>query len=120
MLVGGLGSNQYLYRVLKKQLKDESKELYNSKSIEVHQPHGDRPWTAVCRGAVLRGLSEGSARPAGKVEVRKSRLSYGIRPQVPFDPKIHSDYDKWQDPQELGWVTYQMDWYLKRVSGASH
>ncbi|KAI9777720.1 MAG: hypothetical protein M1839_008639 [Geoglossum umbratile] len=89
LLVGGFGSCRYLYELL---------DARNApKDIKVLQPQGDRPWSAVSRGAVMRAftsLSSGSGDPAMRVSSRVSRFSYGFETRVPFVEGIHLPEDK--------------------------
>lgn len=45
-----------------------------------------------------------------------SRVSIGVRANMPWDPSIHSKQDKWYDEQEGTYkARRQMDWYLEKV-----
>jgi hypothetical protein len=111
LLVGGLGACQYLYSQLHKE--------FDPKGIMVLQPGGPRPWTAICRGAVIRGLSDAEIQSQSHslVVSRVSRVSYGMSYRTRFDDDIHHLDDRIWDSQELCWkAENQMHWYLKRVS----
>ncbi|KAH8647092.1 hypothetical protein BGZ60DRAFT_521403 [Tricladium varicosporioides] len=118
ILVGGLGGSPYLYEVLKAK--------YGKAGISILQSTGMKPRTAICRGAVYKGFMEGAG---GKTDVpvnminvisTVSRLSFGIRVQVPFKNGKHLEEDKIWDEDDCEWkATNQMDWYLKRGENVS-
>ena len=84
----------------------------------VLQPGGPRPWTAICRGAVIRGLSDAEIKSQTQslVVSRVSRINYGILFTAPFDEEKHDERDRVWDEDELRWrANNQMDWYLKKV-----
>lgn len=84
LLVGGFGQNSYLKQRLRSALGD---------NVEVMQP--PHAWTAVVRGAVMKGLANYDNKLAlVKVGPRVARKHYGIRLDMPFDPKIHSESSK--------------------------
>jgi molecular chaperone DnaK (HSP70) len=76
LLVGGFGQNSYLKERLQGTL---------SKETEITQPPNG--WTAVVRGAVMKGL--GSNLAGIQVRSRVARKHYGIRISVKYDPKRH-------------------------------
>jgi hypothetical protein len=83
-----------------------------SPSVIIQQP--PRAWSAVCRGAVHRGVQGGDQIVINHI----SKYSYG----VPFEAawvegKFQEDKDKKQfDSRRLDWVaTNQLEWYLKKV-----
>uniref|UniRef100_A0A0D2YBY2 Hsp70 protein n=1 Tax=Fusarium oxysporum (strain Fo5176) TaxID=660025 RepID=A0A0D2YBY2_FUSOF len=95
VLVGGFGQSDYLYRRLKNHFTSAAPPPYSERpthanansiqetgSIEVMQPV--YAWTAVVRGAVLRGL-EGNM-----VISRKSRMHYGTSYATVYDEDKHS------------------------------
>ncbi|KKY34570.1 putative hsp70 protein [Diaporthe ampelina] len=96
ILVGGFGQSDYLYRRLKSHFTSAAPPPYSERpthasalssagdnsSIEVMQPV--YAWTAVVRGAVLRGL-EGNM-----VISRKARMHYGTSYATVFDEHKHS------------------------------
>lgn len=84
----------------------------------VLQPSGTRPWTAIFRGAVIRGLSDAEikSKKSSMVISRVSRVNYGITFQTTFHETEHDAADKLWDSRELRYMaTNQMEWYLKRV-----
>ncbi|PHH86733.1 hypothetical protein CDD83_9820 [Cordyceps sp. RAO-2017] len=110
VLVGGLGNSQVLYRALAKEIEAEFP------LTELLQAQGDRPWTAVCRGAVLRGLARcGPSPDAQEHDVRDKAWCPVSREFLAVDqvkwfiymgetlsvdsPVVH---DFWQDLEEPG------------------
>ncbi|KAK1060009.1 hypothetical protein LTR74_012230, partial [Friedmanniomyces endolithicus] len=112
ILVGGFGQSNYLYTRLKQHFN--SPKLAASppppyteqpthavaaapqQSVEVLQPL--HAWTAVVRGAVLRGM-EGSM-----VEKRRSRWHYGTSYATVFDEKKHPVEDRYWSPLWERWM----------------
>ncbi|ORY18632.1 hypothetical protein BCR34DRAFT_473300 [Clohesyomyces aquaticus] len=106
VLVGGLGSCRYLFNALKLENKD--------RGIEIQQSQGSKPWTAICRGAVLKALTN-SLLPGIIITSRISRHSYGIMHNTQFEPQVHLESEKWYDPCDgIYKAIKQMSWYLKR------
>ena len=67
-------------------------------------------WTAVVRGAVLRGL-EGS----DLVLNRKARRHYGVSAAPLYQPSVHSYSNKYWDEFEECWrARNQMTWYIRQ------
>jgi len=111
ILVGGFGRCRALYQLLR--------EEHSANEIEVLQPSGARPWTAICRGAVEKALSitPENRDLAVRVSSRISRLNYGTTYNANFKEGIHDKLDKIWDRKELVFdAKDQLDWYLKRVS----
>ncbi|KAL2685559.1 hypothetical protein Neosp_006659 [[Neocosmospora] mangrovei] len=104
ILVGGFGRSRYLFNRLEK--KFESTIL---------QSRGDKPWTAICRGAVVQGLTSHNLSSSLEVQVqsRIARMSYGIAYNTPFDAEEHEREDKYWDEMYHGYrAKNQMRWYL--------
>ncbi|KAI8719009.1 hypothetical protein NCS52_00681200 [Fusarium sp. LHS14.1] len=105
VLVGGFGRCRYLFDRL--QTEFESSVL---------QAQGSKPWTAICRGAVVHELSKQnfSADISVKVEARIARMSYGICHSSSFDDLKHLQTDKYWCVQERKYLAKnQMTWFLK-------
>lgn len=97
MLVGGFGQSEYLLKSLRSRF-----------SVEIMQPVN--AWTAVVRGAVLRGL-EGQE----LVVSRKARRHYGVKASEPFNGSIHPEQARYWDPLQECWKAQnQMSWYIKK------
>lgn len=122
VLVGGFGQSDYLYRRLKSHFTSAAPPPYSERpthananateemgSIEVMQPV--YAWTAVVRGAVLRGL-EGNM-----VISRKSRMHYGTSYATVYDPTKHSVSERYWSPLWERWmVSDRMQWHIAKVS----
>jgi len=119
ILVGGFGQSNYLYTRLKTFFGEpmesavavEGGETPTSKhrGIEVVQPL--HAWTAVVRGACLRGL-EGSI-----VVNRRARWHYGTSYATVFDPKKHPLSDRYWSPLWEKWmVSDRCQWHIAKVS----
>jgi hypothetical protein len=109
ILVGGFGRCRALYQLLR--------EEHSANGIEVLQPSGARPWTAICRGAVEKALSitPENRDSAVRVSSRISRLNYGTTYNAHFQEGIHDKLDKIWDRKELMFhARNQLNWYLKR------
>lgn len=122
ILVGGFGQSDYLYRRLKSHFTSAAPPPYSERpthasatalnemgSIEVMQPV--YAWTAVVRGAVLRGL-EGNM-----VISRKARMHYGTSYATVFDEEKHSVSERYWSPLWERWmVSDRMQWHIAKVS----
>jgi hypothetical protein len=122
VLVGGFGQSDYLYRRLKTHFTSaapppyserpthaSASAIHESGSIEVMQPV--YAWTAVVRGAVLRGL-EGSM-----VISRKARMHYGTSYATVYDEEKHSVSERYWSPLWERWmVSDRMQWHIAKVS----
>lgn len=126
ILVGGFGQSDYLYRRLKSHFTSAAPPPYSERpthalgesgpgefgSIEVMQPL--YAWTAVVRGAVLRGL-EGNM-----VISRKSRMHYGTSYATVFDEEKHSVSERYWSPLWERWmVSDRMQWHIAKVRFAT-
>lgn len=120
ILVGGFGQSDYLYRRLKAHFTSVAPPPYSERpshahitseqggSIEVMQPV--YAWTAVVRGAVLRGL-EGNM-----VISRKARMHYGTSYATVFDEERHSVSERYWSPLWERWmVSDRMQWHIAKV-----
>ncbi|KAK6206224.1 hypothetical protein QIS74_13643 [Colletotrichum tabaci] len=109
ILVGGFGRCTYLFHHLVQETATDG--------TEVLQAQGSRPWSAICRGAVMRGLTR--LKPATDLEVsvqsRIARVSYGTVFKQAYDPHYHLSVDKIWDEFEMKWMARnQVKWYLKQ------
>ncbi|KAF5002780.1 hypothetical protein FDECE_10525 [Fusarium decemcellulare] len=114
LLVGGLGSSEYVYDVLNEKFDER-----------VLRPSDG--WSAVARGAVLRLLQENISSQRVQsptqqaaltvfpnVVSRKSRYHYGIQADMPVETlDLDSDDEIRRNPEGLR-VTSRMRWYLKK------
>jgi len=100
LLVGGFGSSEYLYHRV---------SAWSSSKIPIIQPRN--AWTAVVRGAIIRGLQGDVA----AVQSRLSRRYYGVVHDSSFDPSKHrEDEKKWHDLRCEWVVRNRMQWYIRR------
>lgn len=102
VLVGGFGQSSYLFN----SLQDHASTM-NPAPVVLQPVHA---WTAVLRGAVLRGVE-------GKELVlsRRSRRNYGIQCCQHFNPLIHPASFKLWDGFEEEWVASgRMFWYIRK------
>jgi tRNA A37 threonylcarbamoyltransferase TsaD len=84
LLVGGFGQNNYL--------KEEMRSALSSK-IEIMQP--PHAWTAVVRGAVMKGLANYDTKLATvNIGPRTARKHYGILQHLKYDASKHSEATK--------------------------
>ncbi|KAL2290153.1 hypothetical protein FJTKL_00638 [Diaporthe vaccinii] len=126
ILVGGFGQSDYLYRRLKSHFTSAAPPPYSERpthasalssagdnsSIEVMQPV--YAWTAVVRGAVLRGL-EGNM-----VISRKARMHYGTSYATVFDEDKHSVSERYWSPLWERWmVSDRMQWHIAKGEAIS-
>lgn len=118
VLVGGFGQSNCLFKTLQSRFEHlrlpppysstPSRRTAQSTQFEVMQPAN--AWTAVVRGAVLRGL-EG----ADLVLSRKARRHYGTSFWAPFDEDIHpTSSKKWDRLQEKWMSEGLMQWYIHK------
>lgn len=120
ILVGGFGQSNYLYNRLKSHFNSTPPPAYSEKptsesivitgkpNIEVMQPM--YAWTAVVRGAVLRGLDD------SMVLSRRSRFHYGTSYATVFDETKHSTADRYWSPLWERWmVSDRMQWHIAKV-----
>ncbi|KAI9836017.1 MAG: hypothetical protein M1837_003535 [Sclerophora amabilis] len=118
VLVGGFGQSNYLYNRLESHFHTAAPPPYTErpthatakgdpKAVEVMQPL--YAWTAVVRGAVLRGL-EGSM-----VVSRRSRWHYGTSYATVFDEERHPVSDRYWSPLWERWmVSDRMQWHIAK------
>jgi hypothetical protein len=86
--------------------------LNASQAVEIYHPI--HAWTAVVRGAVLRGL-EGNM-----VISRRSRWHYGTSYATVFDEAKHPISDRYWSPLWERWmVSDRMQWHIAKVRGLS-
>ncbi|KAK0634988.1 hypothetical protein B0T17DRAFT_611924 [Bombardia bombarda] len=126
ILVGGFGQSDYLYRRLKGHFSSAAPPPYSERpthatataalhensSIEVMQPV--YAWTAVVRGAVLRGL-EGNM-----VISRKARMHYGTSYATVYDEEKHSVSERYWSPLWERWmVSDRMQWHIAKGEAIS-
>ncbi|KAH9224084.1 hypothetical protein DL95DRAFT_517343 [Leptodontidium sp. 2 PMI_412] len=101
ILVGGFGGNRYLL--------DQVQQNFKHMDIEIQQP--TRSWSAVCRGAVHRGVQGGDRIVTNHI----SKFYYGVLYQTPWEEGKFLLADKEFDARRQIWQAInQMDWYLRK------
>lgn len=118
-LVGGFGQSGHLFKTLRSTFAEEDPPpTYQETETEpveldptrfiIMQPAN--AWTAVVRGAVLSGIEGGNL-----ITSRKSRRHYGVVHSSTFDPRWHSERNKYWDVVRKEWgAKNQIWWYIKR------
>ncbi|OBS26475.1 hypothetical protein FPOA_00418 [Fusarium poae] len=104
ILVGGLGRNSFLFNRLQDKFK-----------ATVLQSPEDKPWTAICRGAVMRGITSHRLSASLGVEIgsRVARRSYGVLTDIPFRPDEHLESEKfWSNDSQMWRVPGYMQWFV--------
>ncbi|KAF5227885.1 hypothetical protein FAUST_11470 [Fusarium austroamericanum] len=105
ILAGGFGRSRYLFNRLQERFQST-----------ILQSNGNKPWTAICRGAVVRGLLRHSPSSGLGVVVtsRVARMSYGIKCVTDFIHGKHKVKDRiWSDKENRWHAKNQMEWFLK-------
>ncbi|KAF2762167.1 actin-like ATPase domain-containing protein [Pseudovirgaria hyperparasitica] len=123
VLVGGFGQSNYLYSRMKSHFNTAPPPPYTERpthavalnspqSIEVMHPM--YAWTAVVRGAVIRGLE------GGMVVSRRSRWHYGTSYATVFDEVKHPISDRYWSPLWERWmVSDRMQWHIAKGAQVS-
>lgn len=97
LLIGGFGESVY-----------SKQELGRSfASIEIQQP--TKAWTAICRGAVMKGLGR------QLVVNHISKYNYGVLCSQDFDEKKHLKDKAFNSTRGIWEVVQQVDWFLRRA-----
>ena len=105
-MVGGFGQNAYLR---------ESIRAAIDPGIEVMQPPNG--WTAVVRGALMKGLSQMEPTTARvKVASRTARKHYGTEIMSRFDPIKHLRGASFWDDFDGELKVYDMSWFITKGS----
>ncbi|EEH37287.2 hypothetical protein PAAG_07568 [Paracoccidioides lutzii Pb01] len=102
ILVGGFGESTYLYRQIKQAVSP----------IPVLQPPNG--WTAIVRGAVMKGKSELSSTPSWNVKSRYCRGNYGLVLWMPWKVGMPTDKKVWDKYEGLYKHSECMQWCIKR------
>ncbi|CAD6568371.1 MAG: hypothetical protein ASARMPREDX12_001385 [Alectoria sarmentosa] len=107
VLVGGFGQNGYL--------RDAIRDKVKSSSVEVMQ--SPNSWTAVVRGALMKGLASTSpAFATVKIGGRSARMHYGINCGAPYLGLEHGNARKLWDACSGFYRTYMMEWFIEKGS----
>ncbi|KIV85372.1 hypothetical protein PV11_01072 [Exophiala sideris] len=101
VLCGGLGSSPYMMSQVQSFIDENL-----SDGVELVRP--ERPWSAICRGAVISHLGK------SPVTHRRARDHIGICWHVKFDPDKHEEADKYYCPHQGLRAKNQMKWCITR------
>ncbi|KAF5617449.1 Hsp70 chaperone protein [Fusarium sp. NRRL 52700] len=104
VLVGGFGRSRYLFDRLKASTK-----------ATILQSSGSKPWTAICRGAVVNGINHVLESSLGvRIDSRIARCSYGVCFTDTFVPNRHRVRDNvWSEQRQEWRAENQMKWFLR-------
>ena len=114
ILVGGFGQSECLLKIMRMRFASgNNAALPPNSRLEVMQP--TNAWTAVVRGAVIRGL-EGTE----MVLNRKARRHYGVRVNARFDDNLHPLSCKYWDIYDESWrAKDRMSWFIRKGQAVS-
>lgn len=107
ILVGGFGQNAYLRDSIRNEIKSSKIEVYQSPNS----------WTAVVRGALMKGLA--STSPAFStvgITGRAARKHYGINVGMEYHDLEHDHTNRVWDAFDGFYRIYMMDWFIKKGS----
>lgn len=111
-LTGGFGQSQYLYAAVDRLTDPLGIQTKRPGPLEPHKRNEQRNhcWSAVVRGAALRGLERGH----NLIQMRICRKCYGISISEPFSFFKHSEQDAYCDLFDgKKKASGQMKWLLK-------
>ncbi|KAI4218635.1 MAG: hypothetical protein LQ349_008631, partial [Xanthoria aureola] len=105
LLVGGFGESHYLHKRIRESVAGRPIEVLKS-------PAG---WTAVVRGALLKGLVDANTKiAAAKVCGRVARAYYGTESAKKYDASIHEPEQRsWSDSNKR-WEATTFDWFIEK------
>lgn len=106
LMVGGFGQNAYLRETIRASI---------DRNIEVMQPPNG--WTAVVRGALMKGLSQLEPTTARvKVTSRTARKHYGTEIMNKYDKIKHTKSTAFWDEYDGELKVYDMSWFITKGS----
>ena len=106
LLVGGFGQSAYLRETIRSSIDPR---------IEVMQPPNG--WTAVVRGALMKGLSALEPETERvKVQSRIARKHYGTEIMSKYDPSKHAKGTSWWDDYDGEFKVFDMSWFITKHS----
>ena len=106
LMVGGFGQNAYLRETIRAAIDP---------AIEVMQPPNG--WTAVVRGALMKGLSQLAPTTARvKVASRTARKHYGTEIMSRYDSSKHIKSTSFWDEYDGELKVYDMSWFITKGS----
>ncbi|OCL09088.1 hypothetical protein AOQ84DRAFT_339451 [Glonium stellatum] len=104
LLVGGFGTSMYL--------REQICEAVSNKIEVLQPPYG---WSAVVRGAVMKGLAQSDPRHSKvRLTSRIARKHFGTQINDTFNEKIHAANRKYYDGYSGEWKIYVMRWFIKK------
>ncbi|KAA6410639.1 MAG: hypothetical protein FRX48_06062 [Lasallia pustulata] len=105
LLVGGFGQSAYLRDSIRGAMEDSGIEVMQS-------PNG---WTAVVRGALMKGLMETSSAVAGvKINARAARKHYGTESSKQFREQLHDIARRYWNGCEGEYRINTIDWFISK------
>lgn len=112
IMVGGYGQCQFLREEL------ERDDLVKERRIRIHR--SPRAWTAVVRGAVMKGLHEANPEDSTRIRISnyKARKHYGTELTITYQDSAHAelfDRRRW-DGLNGCYEVEIMDWFINQVS----
>jgi len=123
ILVGGFGQNAYLRDSIRQEVKRLKVEVMQSPNRLVTVEKAQQQvlnyqysWTAVVRGALMKGLASTSPAFAKvKISERSARKHYGVCVGIEYSRYKHDDDYKVWDPFSGFYRVYMMDWFITKV-----
>ncbi|KAB5585602.1 hypothetical protein GE09DRAFT_1166380 [Coniochaeta sp. 2T2.1] len=100
-LSGGFASSEYLYRRM----------VQFGQTRHINVERGGDCWTAVAKGAVLKGLGICSEKPQ---PVKGCPRHYGVKTRTHFAPYQHKLSETEMDPEGVQWATDQIRWLVQK------
>ncbi|KAL8819859.1 MAG: hypothetical protein Q9191_007642 [Dirinaria sp. TL-2023a] len=106
LLVGGFGQSAYLRETIRANIDP---------GVEVMQPPNG--WTAVVRGALMKGLSKlAPTTERVKVAARTARKHYGTEIMSKYDSAKHAKATNFWDEYDGEYKVYDMSWFITKHS----
>ena len=106
LMVGGFGQSAYLRETIRASIDP---------AIEVMQPPNG--WTAVVRGALMKGLSQLEPETERvKVQSRVARKHYGTEIMSKYDSNKHAKSTSWWDDFDGELKVFDMSWFITKGS----
>lgn len=123
ILVGGFGQNAYLRDAIRHEIKSSRTQVYQSPNryapILPRQYGGwliSDSWTAVVRGALMKGLASTSpAFATVGISGRAARKHYGLNVGKEYLSLEHDDTKKVWDAYSGFYRIYMMKWFIEKV-----
>ncbi|KAL8721397.1 MAG: hypothetical protein Q9225_001912 [Loekoesia sp. 1 TL-2023] len=105
LMVGGFGRNEYLQKRVQQAVADRNIEVWKP-------PHG---WTAVARGALMKGLAEINPKTAVVgVSGRVARNHYGTESAKEYNDSIHPAGQRIWSPSNDRYEVNTYDWFVMK------